>query len=62
MRGKPAPGSRSPPRMGARRSAAIYRYSETPGGTSAAAFVPDAPGAYWRTIAVTICPGKSGHK
>ena len=39
-----------------------YGCSERPGGTSAAAFLPDAPGAYWRTIAVTICPGKSGHK
>ena len=53
---------RSPPKLGACRSAAIYRYRERPGGTSSAAFLPDAPGLYWRTIAVTICPGKSGHK
>jgi hypothetical protein len=31
MRGKPASGPRSPPRMGARRSAAIYGDSERPG-------------------------------
>src|SRR5215468_3504682 len=30
MRGKPAPGSRSPPRTTARRSAAIYRGSDRP--------------------------------
>jgi hypothetical protein len=31
MRGKPAPGSRSPPGMGPRRSAAMYGAAEGPG-------------------------------
>jgi len=61
MRGKPAPGSCCPPRMGARRSAAICGTARRP-----AARRPRLPArcarTYWRTIAVTICPGKSGHK
>ena len=59
MRGKPAPGSRSPPRIGARRSAAMYGCSERPGERPPTSSCPMRR-ASWRTIAVTICPGKSG--
>ena len=50
MRGKLAPGSRYPPKMRARRSAAISGYRETPAGTSGP---PPArcAGAYWPTMA-----------
>ena len=59
--GQPAPGSHFLLRMRARRSAAI------PGPRDARRHVrrrlrARCAGAYWRTIAVTMCPGKSGHK
>jgi hypothetical protein len=61
MRAKPAPGSHCLPAMRARRSAAI------PGTRNARRHVrrhlrARCAQAYWRTIAVTMCPGKSGHK
>ena len=61
MRGKPAPGSRSPPRMRARRSAAIPVPRDARRDVRRRLPARCAR-AYWRTIAVTMCPGKSGHK
>jgi hypothetical protein len=44
VRGKPAPGSRSWPGDGGPQISRGTGFRETPGGTSAPVFVPDAPG------------------
>ena len=55
------PGSHSLLRMRARRSAAIPGTARRPAARPPRLRARCA-GAYWRTIAVTMCPGKSGHK
>ena len=61
MRGKSAPGSRSPP-SGRSQISRDNRYREKPGGASAAAFLPMRPNglAYHRRDNVPGNPGTNG--
>ena len=61
MRSKPAPGSRSLLRIRA-ADQPWYRVPRDARWHVRRHCRARCAGAYWRTIAVTMCPGKSGHK